>query len=93
MDDLFQELITALSEAQVAVEDEVANRLNPQPGDEDEFARLAKTVGEFSAQADGLLVMMLEREAPADMIDTAGTLADFFDEAKERLSRRMMRQA
>ena len=92
MEDLFQELITALSEAQVAVEDEVANRLKPQPGDEEGFARLAATVGEFSTQADGLLVMMLEREAPADMIDTAGTLADFFDEAKDRLSRRMVRQ-
>ena len=93
MDDLFQELITALSEAQVAVEDEMAIRLNLQPGNEEEFARLAKTVGEFSTQADGLLVMMLEREAPADMIDTAGTLADFFEHAKDQLSRRMVRQA
>ena len=46
----------------------------------------------FSAQADALLVMMLEREAPADMIDTAGTLADFFEHAKDQLSRRMVRQ-
>ena len=93
MDELFREMTATLSQAQQAVEDELERLMKAPVPDMDRLAHLGRSVGEFSCNADSLLVMMLERDAPADMIDTAGTLADFFEHAKDQLSRRMVRQA
>jgi hypothetical protein len=83
---LFREMIDTLSQAQLAVQTELDLLVGSQSHDIESLWRLNKSVGEFSSEADGLLVMMLEQQAPGNLIDTAQTLVDFFREAKKQIA-------
>ena len=90
MEALFRELLGTLSQAQLAVQDELASLMRQPSRDGDHLSRLATSVSEFSVQADGLLVMMLERSAPVELIDTAETLVDFFHDTVDQLTDRIV---
>ena len=86
MDHLFRQLTATLTQAQQAVEDELAVLAKEQAVDPDRLAHLGKSVGEFSYEADNLLVMMLERDADDDLLNVAEALVDFFRHAHERIA-------
>jgi hypothetical protein len=86
MDHLFRDLTTTLSQAQQAVERELDQLTSAPVRDLDRLGLLGRSVGEFSYEADTLLVMMLERDADGDLMGTAEALVDFFRDTDERIA-------
>ncbi len=85
MDNLFRDMIVTLSRAQQAVESELELLIGHRPSGAAHLADLRQSVEEFSKQADDLLVMMLERDVDADLMNAAEALVDFFRDTEEQL--------
>jgi hypothetical protein len=75
-------MLDTLRQAQLPVQEELGELARSETLDAERLWRLGKSVGDFSAEADALLVMMLERSAEDDLIDMAETLVDFYQDAE-----------
>lgn len=85
MEPLFQEMIDTLRGARQAVGSELEALAAAQYVDRRSLVVLDGSVRGFAAQADALVVMMTERDAPDDLVDAAEELVDFFQGARERI--------
>ena len=86
MDALFSHMTATLSQAQQAAEDELERLAKAPVPDMDRLAHLGRSVGEFSYNADALLVLMLERDADGGLMSIAEVLVDFFRDTDERIT-------
>ena len=79
-------MLNTLSQAQQVVEEELALLVRGRLiSDRDRLGGLGEAVGDLSTQADLLLLVMLERDADADLVNMAKTLVGFFRDTERQI--------
>ena len=83
-------MLNTLSQAQQVVEEELALLVRGRLiSDRDRLGGLGEAVGDLSTQADLLLLVMLERDADADLVNMAETLVDVFRDTERQIVERL----
>jgi hypothetical protein len=79
---VFREMIDTLTQAQLPVQEELTQLARSETPEPERLRRLAKSVGDFLAQAEGLITMILDRGAEDGLLDRADTLLGLYEDAK-----------
>ena len=85
MDQLFDEMIATLVEAQNAVREELEAHQRQPIRDCGRLRQLSRSVRSFAHQTDSLLLMMVERGAPEPLLERVEDLFDFFRQVEDRI--------
>ena len=85
MDQLFDEMIGTLVEAQNAVREELEAQERRPIRDSSSLRQLSRSVRSFSRQTDSLLLLMVERGAPEPLLERVEDLFAFFRQAEDRI--------